>query len=136
MKEDNKDFAPAFNGSIHTLERINTVLVDLSSCTVNGDVLGMYRNVKELYKETFPVLNSGERKTGKKKYDDLRKYKISYDEDTDILSFDDGLLDFIEDFDLWLRTKLHRHKITMVDRKKFQAGMQALMNRYGIDNNG
>lgn len=111
-----------FNMSLATLERINQILIVISTYAVNHNWLGMKNNLLELYKEVRPFLyndKKNEKKTdtkdlkeAKEKWEMITPLKCSFEE-WGALIYDDKLPELLHDFDFYLRDILYNKGLLM-----------------------
>lgn len=118
-----------FNMAIATLERIDELLKDCANYCVNNHVIAYKRNLKEVLKEAWGHLTKEERKVSINKWTSINEIKIVVLEDG--LEYDSKLKDLLEDFDFWIRWKLHDHNLTF-SRKEANKGLEAQYNKYGV----
>ena len=100
-----------FNGSIATLQRIDTILKKLHESFTMTQVFWVKQNLSCLYKEVYPFLNQDERLKGKELWDIIDKgVKINPSGTTC-----DCRLSWssFNDFDFWLRDQLNNHGLLM-----------------------
>lgn len=128
---EDKELGVAFNGSLHTLDRINGLLVDICVYSVNDHILAYKNNLRELFKETQGFLTKPEFKLAWDKWQEILKFEIVKTDD-DTIKFDSKLADLLQTFDFWLRLKLHRHHITMATKKEYLLGMEKIKKKYNL----
>ena len=131
-KDKDEGLSIAFNGSVQTLDRINDLLVHCSLYAVNDHILGYYRNLKELFKESQGFLSQAELKTAWNKWEKVRAYTLAQDTENNLI-VDSELFEALEGFDFWIRKKLHNHKVTMALKQEWLSGMEKINRRYKLD---
>ncbi len=101
-----------FSMSLATLERIDSLLIDLHSYWQQGDVLLIQRVIFSVYKELYPFLNIKERKEGDKFTDNIRE-SLGFDIGSQSFTYSVGITKTLNDFDFWLRDMLHKKGLLM-----------------------
>lgn len=101
--------------SLATLERIDILLKRLSTYTIAHRIAVVKPTIYELYKELYPFISDKERKEAQQKY--VQKIKempikktSSYDNS---YTYPTDLLMLMEEFDFWIRDKLHEKGLLM-----------------------
>lgn len=120
-----------FNMAIKTLERIHNLLIDCALYAVNNNIIAYKKNLYELYKESNPHLNKGEKETACKKWALLDAYEIKIKDER--VSFDPKLMILLNAFDFWIRNKLHLHNLTF-SRAEVSRGLDQQYKKYGMEN--
>lgn len=119
-----------FNMAIKTLERIHDLLIDCAGYCVNNNVIAYKRNLKEIWKEANGHLTKPERTIATNKWGVIDKIEIKvYDE---AVIFDSKLWGLLDDFDFWIRKKLHEHNLTF-SQKELNKGLEAQRHKYGLE---
>ena len=93
-----------FNGSIATLQRIDSLLVYSHAANIRYRVDLMQSLLIELYKEVYPFLNPNERKEGQNHYVTINNLS---DKTPDEARF------ILNDFDFYIRMMLHNKGLLM-----------------------
>jgi len=101
-----------FNMALATLERINNLLIKLQEYNLGGNVAGIKNTLLEVYKELYPFLDIGEKKTAQSKWIKISGCFVKWVSHNE-LRFDSNLYDMLFDFDFWLRNKLYKKGLTM-----------------------
>ena len=124
-----QDKATAFNMGLATLERINALLISLTSFNVEGNITGMRNTILEVYKETYVFMDKPQETEAEDRWIEIEGYKINTLDSTSV-KFSPDLILLINDFDFWLRKVLHKKGILMphADTK----GFSKLMKSYNI----
>lgn len=133
MKKFDFDMGDKWNMSLMTLQRIDQLLKDCQKYSVNNNLLGLRQNMLEVYKESRPWLKKPEKVTAQKKWEKVQEFKFEYNYEEQSISYPDGLREALDDFDFWIRNKLHVHKVTF-DSKDVQKnrGMAGLQSKYNL----
>lgn len=126
----------AFNGALQTLERIHLIILDIHKYKVNDHVIGYKENLWLLLVESQGFLNKDELQKARKDWQAITGFKILLDKEAEVCTFDTKLLDCLDDFYIWLRLRLHKSEVTMPKKKDFINGMNKLIQRYGLSENG
>lgn len=101
-----------FNMSVATLERINTLLQELHTNWIEGNVLIIQRLLFALYKEIYPFLNAKEREIGDNISEKIRE-NMGFDNSTGSHTYSNGISLIFNDLDFWLRDKLNEKGLLM-----------------------
>jgi len=100
-----------FNMATQSLIRIDNLLVKLNDYNIERNLFMISRVLFSLWKEVYPYLNTTERTKGAEYITDMRDGIISLK--NNIVSFTGYFPFIIDNFELWLRDMLHRHKLLM-----------------------
>lgn len=101
-----------FSMSVATLVRIDNLLQGLIESWLNGNVLYIQRILFNLYKELHPFLDKNDKKIGDRKLFNIRE-SIGYDNNNQTFNIVSGLSAELNDFDFWIRDKLHEKGLLM-----------------------
>lgn len=107
---------PTFNMAIATLERINNLLVQISTEQIRRRTILIQRLLYELYKEIYPFMNDEERTTTLTKWLKLRESGVFQDPNGKT-TFRPELLNQLDQFDFYLRDLLNKHDLLMPKSK-------------------
>jgi len=124
-------FESAFNGALHTLERINELINHIIAYRVNNHIIGFKENLAELLNETQGIFNKQEFKKAWADWEKIEKYEIIIDDDGNI-SYDPELYIKLLKFSSWIRLRLQRHKVTWASKDEIQKGVTYLQKKYGL----
>lgn len=124
----------AFNGALHTLDRVNDIIKSVTAYHVNQHIQGYKANLDELMIESQGFLKKGELEEGWTAWEHIESFPIRRDEDLDRLVFDSRLWEHLNLFNRWLRLKLHENHVTMVDRKEWESGIMKVRKKMGLFN--
>jgi hypothetical protein len=127
-----EDQESAFNGALHTLERIHNLINHVAIYHVNGNLLGYRNNLEELMIEGQGFFTREERVKGWRDFAYIRSLRLQILEDGG-QKFDENLPGALDDFNRWLRLKLHNHKVTIAGRNEIMQGLGKIAKRYGIN---
>lgn len=130
FKEDKTDNS-AFNGALHTLDRINELIQHISIYTVNDHFYGLKQNLRELLIEGQGFLSKTEYQKAWKDWLKIDSKTLKYDSLGNII-FDDELPNMLYKFSGWLRYKLHKHKVTMAGKKDIEDGLSNIYNKFKL----
>lgn len=100
-----------FNGSMATLERIDSLLMFLHASNINGTHIQTIKYLDSLYKEAYPLLKKDEKEEG----DILRQNlynSITTNSDGNLQIKESGFI-HIHKFDFWIRNKLNQYGLLM-----------------------
>jgi hypothetical protein len=122
----------AFNGALHTLDRVNELIKSVTSYRVNEHLLGFKLNLRELLIEGQGFLKQPEFKEAWLKWAEIESFPVVIDREEGKVSFDHRLWPKLDDFNSWLRLKLHENHVTMVSRKEWEAGISKVRKRLGL----
>jgi len=107
-----EDKTTAFNMGLATLERINNLIISLSSYHIENNVPGMRNTILELYKESHVYMNQKQKDEAEAIWSNIDNYNIESVDSTSI-KYDPKILEYINYFDFWLREILHKKGILM-----------------------
>ena len=129
-KEDKTDNS-AFNGALHTLERINELINHISIYYVNDHWIGLKKNLAELLIESQGFLSKPEYQKAWKDWALIDSKSIWFDNRGNV-HYDDDLPKLLFKFSAWLRYKLHKHKVTMAGKSEIEDGLKRMYGKYKL----
>ena len=131
MNEEKREFMTAFNGSIDTLQRINTLIQHISIYRSNGHLQGFKENLGELFIECQGFLTKDELKKAKRDWTEINEMRLDITESGHVV-YDKKLMQKMIDYSSWLRLKLHKHEVTMASKSDLKRGFDKLYQRYNL----
>ncbi len=103
-----------------TLERIHDIIVDTTQYKVEGNIVGYRNNVIELYSELRPFIQTSKDKQknnviieGDRIRNIIRDHEFKFDKYGLIQSYDDDVIDVLDDFLDWIKIQLHNRGMLM-----------------------